>query len=138
MNQEELAEKVAEIISIFEEAASVEKMLPNRDRAMLDARSGWVDYVYDADDRKDQEVEFRKERPTAKQIDILNKALRWRDMLGMRKDTRTVRRKQILWARACGFSYRDIAFVVGMPPQTVQDWYKRDISFLTKKIFILQ
>lgn len=130
-----LNEKVIELRDVFDEAAKVERMLSNKELAMLNARSGWPDYLYDADDRKDQEPEDRRARPTAKQIDLLERALSWLAILGMRKDKRTVVGKKIVWARANGFSYRDIAFVCGIPPKTCENWYKQDIVILAKKVY---
>lgn len=119
---------------IFQDAARIERMIPLRERAMLDCKSAWPDYLYDQDDKKDQEPTTIRSRPTARQIDLLEKAIKMLNLLGMRKDRRTVMGKKIIWARANGFSYREIAFIAGVPPKTCENWYKRGIAIIAKRM----
>jgi hypothetical protein len=131
-----LADKITEVIAVLEQAASIEKLLPDKQRISLDCKASWPDYVYDADDKKDQEPTIRRPLPTAKQIDLLNKALSWLDIIGTGRDNKTISRKRIIWAKSNKFSYRDIAFISGVPPSTVELWYKKDIAIIANKVFI--
>ena len=136
-NQEEyLAEKISCIDDLLQEAAAIEKKLPDRDRRMLDSKSGWCDYVYDEDDRKDQEPESVRMRLSAAQIALLDRVQRMINFLGLRHDVRTVVGKKILWARACGASYRDIAFMSGKPPSTCERWCKSDLRKIAMRVVL--
>lgn len=130
-----MKEYVAYVQDKLYEAASIEKMLTDKERRFFAVKSGWPDYLYDADDRQDQEPEFRKSRPTAKQIDLYEKVLLWLRIIGLRQDKRTIMGKKIIWARANGFSYRDIAFQAGIPPTTCEYWYKQDLNRIARRIF---
>lgn len=125
---------ISELEDIFQQAASVESKLPDKERRKLEMKCGWPDYLYDLDDKKDQEMEPVKLALTSKQIGIMEKAHKWLNFLGMRKDKRTITGKRIIWARANGFSYRDIAFQAGVPPKTCENWYKADLKRILFKI----
>lgn len=123
-----------ELEDLFQQAAHIERMLPDHDRRRLDAKCGWPDYLYDLDDKKDQEPEMIKLRLNSSQIALLEKVSRWLNLLGIRTDKRTVMGKKIIWARANNYSYREIAYVSGLPPKTCENWYKADMKRLLRRL----
>lgn len=124
----------AELESIFESAARIERLLPDHDRQRLMCRAKWPDYLYDLDDRKDQEPEEIRLRVTASQLQVLETAIYMLQLLGTRPEKRITLGKKIVWARANNFSYQQIALVAGVSPSTCERWYKSDISKILRKI----
>ena len=136
MNDELLAERIAHVISIFEEAVDIERRLPDKHRVQMDAKSSWIQYQYEEDDLKDQAPEFKRSIPSAKQVDLLNRALTWLDILGTSRTNRTIMRKRIVWSRGNKLSYREIAFFAGISPTSVERIYKIDMEIITRKVFL--
>lgn len=120
---------------LFARAAITAKHLPFRDRQLLKAKTSAFDYLYDMDDRKDWEDVPIRLRPTQKDIDLLDQVGKWLNAyLGVRTDKRTVAGKRIIWARACGFSYRDVNKATGIHYKTVEFWYKNDMRILCERV----
>jgi len=136
MTSEELIQKRQEIADIFEEAAIAERKLPNKEKRILDCKACWPSYLYDSDDKKDQEPQVFKTPPTAKQIDSLKKAESWLMIVGMGRDSKTIIRKAIIWSKANKFSYKDIGLMAGMPPSTVELWHKKALELIARKIIL--
>lgn len=132
----ELMENITleELEDVFSQAARIERMLPDHDRVRLQARCGWPEYIYDADDRKDQEPECLKLRLTAQQISLLDKTAAWLLYLGARRTHRIITGKKIIWSRANGFSFQKIAAIAGLPPSTCKGWYKSDMQRILQRI----
>lgn len=127
--------QIGELEGIFSEAARIEKLLTDPHRVLIEGKPRWPDYPYDKEDRKHWiEAERCHIKITGKQIDFLDKTLEWLQLLGKDLSKRTIYGKKIIWARANGFSYREIAGIAGMPPKTVEFWYKRDIAILASKV----
>lgn len=131
---DDLVERIVLIEDLFQQAADIEKKLPDREKKMLYAKCGWPDYLYDLDDRKDQEAEPMRVRVTGREIDFCDKVMSWLKLLGMRFDDRTIKGKQIIWAKASRFRFGEIALVSGVPPTTVKRWYRQDMVILAKKV----
>jgi hypothetical protein len=129
-----IIETVEDLEDLLQQAARIEAMLPDFDRQKLKIKGSWPDYLYDLDDRKDQEPEKMRLSATAKQLDILDDGLKYLNFLGIRNNNRTIYGKKIIWARAKGISYRKIAYIAGIPPKTCEYWYKKDLEFILKKI----
>lgn len=134
MTKDELEEKIANIEIALEAAARIERMMSDTHKGLLEAKAHWPDYLYDQDDRKDQEPEAPKSKPTAKDIDLYERVMGWLRLLGMGIDNRTVMGKRVIWARANNYSYRQIAFMAGIPPKTCENWYKHDIRVLAGRV----
>jgi hypothetical protein len=125
---------VVELKNLLERAAEIRKRIPDRERAMLHARSGWPEYRYELEDLKHQEFQPMRFRPSGEEIDLLDRAEAWVNMLGTDREQRTLRGKQIIWAKACQFSFYDCAHITGIPPKTCENWYKMDIQKLAEKL----
>lgn len=132
----DIAERIIFIADLFERAMAIDRKLPDKEKRMLGARSGWPDYVYDTDDRKDQEPENMRVRLTAAQIDTLDEAQRLLNILGMMIDNRTIVGKKIIRAKACKVSYRDIGIAAHMSPKTVENWHKKDLRRIAVKVIL--
>jgi hypothetical protein len=129
-----LAEKIINLEALLQKAAWVESCLPENTVRRMDARSGWPEYVYDADDKADHEPEYRKIRPTCQEIAEYEAVKNWLSLLGMQRDMRIVVGKHIVWKRAQGIEYGKIGEMYKIATTTVFRWYKNDITILAKKI----
>jgi hypothetical protein len=120
---------------LFEEAASVERLLPNKERSMLRAKCGWPEYIYEYKERQGWlDQERIRATITAQQIDALDAAITLLNLLGVQRDSRVIAGKKIIWARANRASFRTIASVVGIPPTTVKRWYEQDIHIIFSRM----
>lgn len=131
---ESITSRVTIVENMFSSAASIDRRLPDRDRQCLHVACGWPDYLYDQDDRKDQEAEKIKLRITGKEIDLYDKVVAWLNILGLERDRIIILRKRIVWAKAKGYSYRKINATTGYSHMTIQRWYERDIAIIADMV----
>ena len=131
-----IARRIITVENMFSTAASIDRRLPDKERRLLHVACGWPDYLYDQDDRKDQEAEKIKLRITGKEIDLYDKVVAWLNVLGIERDRIIILRKRIVWAKAKGYSYRKISAVSGYSHVTMESWYKRDVAIIAGKVDI--
>lgn len=125
-------ESVDDLKFILIKAAETEKKL--RNDKPRNARSSWPDHAYDLDDKKDWQYTPTRSSATAEDVKLLDCCVDLLKFLGMSNNTRLTTGKKIIWAKAHGFSFRKIAFVVGKDPTTCRRWYNYDIDRLFKMI----
>ena len=105
--------EASEIDYRFEEMVDVlSRMPPAIKRQKF---TSWIDYVNDPNTAYGySEVKLSRPKPTPKQIDRMDQALMWINMLETKEEQR------LIWARAHKFPLRKIAGLMGISKDTVK------------------
>ena len=119
--------EASEIADRFEEMVDVlSRMPPAIKRQKF---TSWIDYVNDPNTAYGySEVKLSRPKPTPKQIDRMDQALLWINMLETKEEQR------LIWARAKKYSWRKIAAVAGCSKDTAKYRWQEAIMTIAEKI----
>ena len=130
-----------DVTARLELAAKTLRALPDQQRRYLTTKSNWPDYVqkYYEGSMDLEATAYVRVVPSAAEISKMDEALEWLRWISKcrHRDTGTLGR--IIWARAEGFSWRDIAAMChrssgGVSHVTCVGWYKIGIVYITHRL----
>lgn len=119
--------EASEIADRFEEMVDVlSRMPPAIKRQKF---TSWIDYVVDPNTAYGYyNMKLSRPKPTPKQIDRMDQALLWINMLETKEEQR------LIWARAHKFPLRKIAGLMGISKDTVKYRWMAALIKLSYKI----
>jgi hypothetical protein len=138
---------VEDVTDRLEQAFKTLRNMPDKERRFLSARSNWPDYV-----RKYYEggIDYKsvpKIRlvPSAEDITKMDEALEWLRWITKCRHRDTATLGRIVWARAEGFSWREISWMCTperdrkhnrktISHVTCVGWYKIGIVYITDRL----